>query len=89
MLGGCGVLDSVFSPLGAIDRFGVLEGEPSVVEGLLFSEGGPAEVGGPGDLLAAVDVAGYGAGGPGMRGPVPGPEPGVMRTRLPWSAAST
>ena len=30
-------------------------------------------MGGPGDLLAAVDVAGYGAGGPGMRGPVPGP----------------
>jgi len=58
VLGVWGVLDSVFSPLGAIVRFGVLEGEPSVVEGLLFSEGGPAEGGGPGDLRAAVEVVG-------------------------------
>ena len=44
-----------------------------MVEGLLFSEGGPAAGVGPGDLRAAVEVAGYGTGGPGMRGPVPGP----------------
>ena len=53
-----------------------LEGEPSVVEELLFSEIGPEEGGGPGDLRAALDVAGYGTGGPGIRGPVPGPVAG-------------
>ena len=44
-------------------------------------------MGGPGDLLAAVEVAGYGAGGPGMRGPVPGPV--VWRGVRNWNQVKT